>query len=185
EWDNAMQNFQSFFTELSKMPIKSLQLTKEVLNSRESLHITIQGREATIQAHLMKMEELRKIEEIIALHKDQVNANKNFEITVEVRKKKRIEVDNNQTALNCSKCEVTCYFKETTTFFNIVAITNSLLSSGRACKVCPGKCATEDHSNEHTRWMYVQEDETRTLYDIRKKYDDAMAKTLSAEELKN
>uniref|UniRef100_A0A0P5IWV6 Uncharacterized protein n=1 Tax=Daphnia magna TaxID=35525 RepID=A0A0P5IWV6_9CRUS len=222
EWDNAMQNFNSFFSELSKMPIKSLQLTKEVLNSRESLHITIQGLEATIQAHLMKMEELRKIEEIIALHKDHVNANKNFEITVEVPKKKRIEVDTNQTALNCSKCEVTCHYpcnpnlwmgfcpafwrsekifptmsdltntlmSNHTTILNTifdttVNTTASLLSTGRACKVCPVKCATEDHSNELTRWTYVQEDETRTLYDIRKKYDDAMAKTLSAEELKN
>ncbi|XP_045028192.1 uncharacterized protein LOC123471222 isoform X2 [Daphnia magna] len=227
EWDNAMQNFRSFFVELSKMPIKSLQLTKEVLNSRESLHITIQGLEATIQAHLMKMEELRKIEEIIALNKEHVNANKNFEITVKVPKKKSVEVEMYQTALNCSKCEVTCHYpcdpnlwtgfcpafwrSEKLYGINVSDLTNnvttllssnytniyntildttvntatSLFSSGRACKVCPGKCATEDHSNEPTRWMYVQEDETRTLYDIRKKYDDAMEKTLSAEELKN
>ncbi|KAK4010013.1 hypothetical protein OUZ56_019161 [Daphnia magna] len=234
EWDNAMQNFRSFFVELSKMPIKSLQLTKEVLNSRESLHITIQGLEATIQAHLMKMEELRKIEEIIALNKEHVNANKNFEITVKVPKKKSVEVEMYQTALNCSKCEVTCHYPcdpnlwtgfcpafwrsekifptmndltntlmsnntniyntvvdttvDTATYLFLDAVVNtttSLFSSGRACKVCPGKCATEDHSNEPTRWMYVQEDETRTLYDIRKKYDDAMEKTLSAEELKN
>ncbi|KAK4010027.1 hypothetical protein OUZ56_019173 [Daphnia magna] len=205
EWDNAIQNFQLFFAELSKMPIKSLQLTKEVLNSRESLQITIQGLEATIQAHLMKMEELRKIEEIIALHKEHVNANKNFEITVKVPKKKRMEVDTNQTALNCSKCEVTCHYpcnpfwpmslcpafwqlESTSSSFSLVR--NLFISvvgmvGGHACKVCPENCATEDHANEGTRWTYVQEDETRTLYDIRKKYDDAMAKTLSAEELKN
>ncbi|XP_045028187.1 uncharacterized protein LOC123471221 isoform X1 [Daphnia magna] len=233
EWDNAMQNFHSFFAELSKMPIKSLQLTKEVLNSRESLHITIQGLEETIQAHLMKMEELRKIEEIIALHKDQVNANKNFDITVKVPKKKRIEVDTNQTALNCSKCEVTCHYpcnpnlwmgfcpvfwrseeifhtmsdmtiliNDLINLFNqrntimaavgtatAVSTDTSLLVrnifTGRACKVCPGKCATTDHANEVTKWMNFQEEETRPLYDIRKKYDDAMEKTLSAEELKN
>ncbi|KZR95946.1 Uncharacterized protein APZ42_009989, partial [Daphnia magna] len=162
EWDNAMQNFNSFFSELSKMPIKSLQLTKEVLNSRESLHITIQGLEATIQAHLMKMEELRKIEEIIALHKEHVNANKNFEITVKVPKKKRMEVDTNQTALNCSKCEVTCHYpcnpfwpmslcpafwqlESTGSSFSLVRnlfISAVGMGGGHACKVCPENCAT-------------------------------------------
>ncbi|KZR99542.1 Uncharacterized protein APZ42_004547 [Daphnia magna] len=58
----------------------------------------------------MKMEELRKIEEIIALNKEHVNANKNFEITVKVPKKKSVEVEMYQTALNCSKCEVTCHY---------------------------------------------------------------------------
>ncbi|KZR99992.1 Uncharacterized protein APZ42_003915 [Daphnia magna] len=121
------------------------------------------------------MEELQKIEEIIALHKDHVNTNKNFEITSKVPKKKRIEVDNNQTALNCSKCEVTCHYP----------CNPNLWMGFCPAFVCPGKCATKDHAYEGTRWTYVQEDETRTLYDIRKKYDDAMAKTLSAEELKN
>ncbi|XP_045028195.1 uncharacterized protein LOC123466488 [Daphnia magna] len=191
EWDNAMQNFQSFFTELSKMPIKSLQLTKEVLNSRESLRITIQGLAVTIQAHLMKMEELRKIEEIIALNKEHVNANKNFEFTVKVHKKKRIEVEMH-TALNCSKCEVTCHYPCNPVlwtgfcpvFWGLETFL-SLKSSFLACKVCPGKCATTDHANEPTKWIYVQEEETRTLNEIRKKYEDAMAKTLSFEELKN
>ncbi|XP_045028194.1 uncharacterized protein LOC123471223 [Daphnia magna] len=191
EWDNLMQNFQSFFTELSKMPIKSLQLTKEVLNSRESLRITIQGLAATIQAHLMKMEELRRIEEIIALYKDHVDANKNFEITVKVPKKKRIEVEM-YAALNCLMCEVTCHYPCNPVlwtgfcpvFWGLETF-SSLKSSFLACKVCPGKCATTDHANELTKWIYVQEEETRTLNEIRKKYEDAMAKTLSFEELKN
>ncbi|KZR97586.1 Uncharacterized protein APZ42_007448 [Daphnia magna] len=175
----------------------------------------------------MKMEELQKIEESIALHKDHVNANINFEITVKVSKKKSIKVE--MSALNCSKCEETCHYpcdpylwtclcpafwisekicpirsdrpmtnltntnpliSNQTTILNTkfdttVNAATPLLSTGHACKVCPGKCAFEDHSNEYTIWMYVQEEETRTLYDIRKKYDDAMEKTLSAEELKN
>ncbi|KZR96066.1 Uncharacterized protein APZ42_009811, partial [Daphnia magna] len=154
-----------------------------------------------------------------------------------VPKKKRIEVHTYQTALNCSKCEVTCHypcnpnlwmdfcpvFWRSEEFFptmsdialpltiafisnhskilnttaavaaavtaGVVSTATSVLvrniSTGRACKVCPGKCATTDHANELTKWMYVQEEETRTLHDIRKKYDDAMAKTLSFEELKN
>ncbi|KZR96748.1 Uncharacterized protein APZ42_008732, partial [Daphnia magna] len=133
----------------------------------------------------------------------------------EVPKKKRIEVDTNQTALNCSKCEVTCHypynpnlrmdfcpvFWRSEEFFptrsdmelplNIasmlghskiiktkaaaaVAVTAVVvgtatsvlvrnISTRRACNVCPGKCATADHANELTKWMYVQEEETRTL----------------------
>ncbi|XP_057368813.2 uncharacterized protein LOC130689888 [Daphnia carinata] len=234
EWRKAMQNFQSFFAELSNMPIKSLQLTKEVLNCRESLQIAIKGLETTIQAHLMKIEELWKTEKIITLNKDHVNANKDFKITVKVPKKKKVEVGMHLTALNCSKCEVTCHYpcnrilwtgfcpafwhsdqfsptmpdsannvspsiSHTDQQTVIQSVTNFIWSStyntavntatslgmrGRRCKVCPGKCATDVHSNEPTRWEYVQEDETRTLCDIRKKYDEAMKKTLNVEELK-
>ncbi|XP_059351575.1 uncharacterized protein LOC132088031 [Daphnia carinata] len=238
EWDNAMQNFQSFFAELSKMPITSLELTKKVLNSQENFRNTMQDFETTIQAHLMKMEELRKIEEIIASNKEHVNANKDFEITVKVRKKKQIELKTNEKALNCTICKVTCRrcypnswmpspafwepikmalvtggsasvgmaVKASGGFFEFIAkeeifrfIANNVVPVaslvcvgavvasryGNECQMCPKRCAKEHHSYELTRWEYVQEDETRTFHEIRKKYDDAKEKTLNAEELKD
>ncbi|XP_057368488.1 uncharacterized protein LOC130689562 [Daphnia carinata] len=202
DWECAMENFQSFFADLSKMPIKSLQLTKEVMISREILHNTIASLETTIQAHLMKMEELRKIEETIALHKNHIDANKNFEMTVTVPKKKKVDVDDHLTAMNCRICEVTCQFPyNPKTWANVVnslvrndiksAITSAVgavldfFSSETSCKFCPGRCHHESHSEESATWKYVQVEETRTLYEIRKKYDDAKEKTLNAEELKD
>ncbi|XP_057368400.1 uncharacterized protein LOC130689468 [Daphnia carinata] len=129
------------------------------------------------------MEKSRKTEEIIVLNKDLVNPNKDFEITVKVPKKIKVGVNRFQTALNCSNCEVTCHYPCNLSLWTGILSLKS--SDSLSCKVCPGKCATDDHSNELTRWDYVQEDETRTLYDIRKKYDEAMEKMLNAEELKN
>lgn len=200
EWDISMQNFQCFFAELSKMPVKSLQLTKEVLNKREILLNSVDCLETTCQVHLMKMEELRKIEEIISLHKDDVDANRDFEITMIVPKKRQVAVDPNLTAMNCSQCEVTCQYPYNPQSWNILTslarldyvgaffeVVSTLVESmsNPSCKVCPGKCANKEHVSDCTRWIYVQEEETRTLYDVRKKYDNAMEKTLSAEELKN
>ncbi|XP_057368807.1 uncharacterized protein LOC130689885 [Daphnia carinata] len=257
DWNDAMQNFQSFFAELSKMPITSLELTKKVLNSLENFRNIMQDFQTTIQAHLMKMEELRKIEEIIALNKENVNANKDFEITVKVCKKKQIELKTNEKALNCTICKVTCRrcypnsWMPFPAFWELTKVTmvtsgyasagiaeklsgdlfefiakdenlrriaiNSLvgtaaavggagaataavaaaaagaagvavvaaLTYGNECQMCPKRCAKEHHSYELTKWEFVQEDETRTFHEIRKKYDDAMEKTLNAEELKN
>ncbi|XP_057368811.1 uncharacterized protein LOC130689886 [Daphnia carinata] len=267
DWNDAMKNFQLFFTELCEMPIKSLKLTKDVLEFREIYRNTIQFLKTTIQAHLMKMEELREIEEKIALNKDYVNANKDFEITVKVPKKKQIELKTNEKALNCTNCKVTCHcpcypnslmpcpafwtpvkdsagagiaipafslrtsMKVGRGLFEFIAndenrrrlaakaaigvgvavsavaagAVGTTVAAGAAgvagaaccaavvvaliygdkCQMCPGRCARKHHSYEPTKWEYVQEDETRTFHDFRKKYDDAKEKTLNVEELKN
>ncbi len=197
EFEQGMKNFKSFFTDLSKMPVKSLKMTQEVLISRESLQITIAGLESTIQVHLHKMEELRKIEEEITRHKDQVDANKDFEIKVDVNKKQKVPVCEG-TAMNCQKCETTCHYPcdphlwtgFCPAFWRPINLTiGGLLSTSfggfRCCKVCPGKCESEDHSNEEEQWSYVLTTETKTLYEVRKKYEDALQQKLTATQLKD
>ena len=61
----------------------------------------------------------------------------------------------------------------------------SLIPGDRTCNVCPGKCPSHVHANENTKWEYVQGYEKTTLYEIRKKYEEAAGKVLDAEELKN
>ncbi|XP_057368803.1 uncharacterized protein LOC130689884 [Daphnia carinata] len=276
DWNDTMKNFQLFFTELCEMPIKSLKLTKDVLQLREIYRNRIQVLKTTIQARLMKMEELREIEKKIASNKDYVNANKDFEITVKVAKEKQIELKTNEKALNCTNCKVTCHcpcypnswmpcpafwtpvkdsagagiaipafalrtsLKVGRGLFEFIAnnenrrrlaakatigvgvavsaeaavtavtavaagAVGTAVAAGAAgvagaaccaavvvtliygdkCQMCPGRCARKHHSYEPTKWEYVQEDETRTFHDFRKKYDDAKEKTLNVEELKN
>ena len=187
-----MKNFDSFFTELSAMPAQSLQLSQQVLAERELLHMKIEGLEFTIDTQLMKREELRTKKMIIKEHEGEVNANKNFEIKVMVAKKLKEPVYIG--AMNCMQCEMTCHepcnpnlpkalclaFSSTILggLFNMV--TKGELPT---CVVCPGKCHQRDHIEEMTKWVNKQVEETRTLHDVRKKYEDARQKKLSAEEL--
>ena len=199
EWKEGMQNFKSFFSELSKMPVKSLQMTKSVLISRESLHITNTALEKTINVHLMKMEELRKIKEAIGKYENKVNANKNFEIKIKVNNKTRAKVGE-LTSLNCKKCETTCHYPcdpnwgmgVCPAFWppanpTVIGLLKSVFTHDQfgRCKVCPGKCSIDDHTNEETTWSYIPGEETMTLYDVRKKYEKAVSKQMTAEELQD
>lgn len=224
QWDVGMKNFKSFFDELNNMPTKSLQMTKEVLQIRKCLEIHLDFMQRGIEQQLMKMEELSKTEKIIALNKDQIDNNKCFEMTVPISKKAKVKCINNQYAMNCSNCEVTCHFPCEPSYYarfcpafwrvdlspSSVSITDEIAKTplhkfywatfktvantaynlvidenALTCRVCPGNCPISEHKNEDTKWQYIQEDETRTLYDIRKKYEDAMGQHLNAEGLKN
>ena len=41
--------------------------------------------------------------------------------------------------------------------------------------VCPGYCDINHHVSEEKKWVYKQVEETWTLSDVRKKYDDALS----------
>jgi hypothetical protein len=108
-----MDSFESFFKELNNMPTQSLQMTKEVLEMRKCLEMQLKFMWDLIDEQLTKMEELHKTEEIIAQNKDEIDSNQNFEITLKVSKKVKeiIETfENNQSALNCKNCQLTCHY---------------------------------------------------------------------------
>ena len=51
--------------------------------------------------------------------------------------------------------------------------------------VCPDSCSMDDHINEKERWKYMPVEEKQTLYDVKKKYEEAESKKLTAEETRN
>jgi hypothetical protein len=57
----------------------------------------------------------------------------------------------------------------------------NLFTQNRTCKVCPGKCQSSDHVNEKQRWVYQQVEEKQTLFDVRKRYEEAMGQQANAE----
>ena len=62
EWKNGMKNFKLFFDGLSAMPTTSLQMTKEVLETRKCLENQLGFMQIRIQKQLMKKKELENIE---------------------------------------------------------------------------------------------------------------------------
>ncbi len=217
---------------------------------RKCIEIQLEFMWGMIDEQLAKIEELRNTEIIIAQNKEKIDDNQNFEITVKVPKKVKKKFDNNQSALNCKKCEVTCHYpcnpilwtnfcpafwelslsaRDITNAMRIIShsahrimhsfanktpdfCTNSsevdstemntlnplvwsmatipvaveagknLFKQNRTCKVCPGKCPTDDHVNETQRWVYQQVEEKQTLFDMRKRYEEAMGQQANAED---
>ena len=108
-WRNGIQNFKLFFAELPNMPTKSLQMTQEVLKTRRCLEIQLNHGLKGINSKLFKAEHLRKVEEIIVQNKDTFDTNSDIEIMIPVLEKVKVIVDE-KSALNCTKCEVTCHY---------------------------------------------------------------------------
>ena len=109
QWKAGMKNFKLFFDDLSEMPTKSLQMTQEVLQTRKCLEIQLDHGLKSFISKLLKAENLRKIEEIIVQNKDTFDTNGDKEIMIPVLKKVKVAVDE-KSALNCTKCEVTCHY---------------------------------------------------------------------------
>jgi hypothetical protein len=85
QWEDRIENFRWFFEKLSDMPTKSLQKAKVVKKCQEMkkcLETQLDSARNGINVKLMKMEELRKTVEIIALNKDKVDVNEDFDIKV-------------------------------------------------------------------------------------------------------
>ena len=109
QWKDGMKNFKLFFDELSDMPTKSLQMTQEVLLTRRCLEIQLDHGLKDINSKLFKAEHLRTVKEIIAQNKDKLDTNGDKEIGIPVLKKRIVAVDE-ESALNCTKCKVTCHY---------------------------------------------------------------------------
>jgi hypothetical protein len=108
-WKDGMENFELFFDELSDMPTKSLQMTQEVLLTRRGLEIQLDHGLKDINSQLFKAEHLRTVEGIIAQNKDKFDTNGDKKIEIPVLKKRIVAVDE-KSALNCTKCKVTCHY---------------------------------------------------------------------------
>ncbi len=198
DWEEGLDNFESFFQELSNMEPKSLQMTKEVLKNRKQLEVKLKWVEKAISKHLMKMEELRKEEALIAVHKAKVDAHQNYEVEVMVTKKVKGPDTRSKNNLNCRNCEVTCHYPcdpylvkgwcevftaQNQSYFGKICqkIANTVLEAD--CTVCPGKCSSSNHVNENSGWIYKQVKEFQTLDEMRQKYEKAKGKKLNAEEI--
>ena len=59
DWEDGMENFDSFFQELTNMEPQSLQMTQQVLHDRKELQVKLEWIQNAIPNYLMTMEELR------------------------------------------------------------------------------------------------------------------------------
>jgi hypothetical protein len=91
-WQMGMNNFQLFFIGLGKMKTKSLSLTKQVLDERKRLEVTVDGLQPLIKIGLSKMEEMRKTKQMISNCQAQIDANENVELVVEVTVPKKVDI---------------------------------------------------------------------------------------------
>ncbi|XP_041099656.1 uncharacterized protein LOC121310796 [Polyodon spathula] len=181
-WRMGSTSMRNFFNNLNTMETRSLQLTKEVLAERKQLEVTVEGLQQIIKVGLSKLDEIRETQNALEHHKDCIEANKDFEYEVEITVQGEIDISESGTfTTNCPICHFTCHHPCTTNTFKYWCKAIDMLGS---CRVCPGKCASSDHLLQQTfKWGPVIKKEKRTYENLKKQYEEAEGKKMSAEEI--
>ncbi|XP_078514839.1 uncharacterized protein LOC144773588 [Lissotriton helveticus] len=178
-WKMGLMSMQTFFTSLNSLQSKSLRLTKEVLKERSQLEVSVQGLQPQIKAGLIKLEAIRKTQQALEQHQDEMKANKDFEYEVETTK--QIKIDITGLITNCSMCHFTCHFP--------CGISDDREKAGCSamcdgyCTVCPGKCIWNIHYNNKYKFEYKTVKEKKTYADLKAKYENASGGVMTAEKI--
>ncbi|CAF3803842.1 unnamed protein product, partial [Adineta steineri] len=174
-WKIGVGSLKKFFTEFLKVKPVSLLLTKEVLTERQHLEAFVQGIQPQIKLGLHKLEVLRQETKILQDHVNDIEKNKSFTYTVEVPKQRQVNLPKGQFVTNCLRCNHTCHYPCTITKdtekYLCAAMNNHTISA--TCTVCPDKCPWNSHYNNPYQFELYQEKETRTVEDMKKRYQQA------------
>lgn len=181
-WKMGFSSFKRFFVEFPKTESVSLRLTKEVLEEREQLHLSLEGLNEQIKLGLDKIEEMRQEELVLQKHEKDINANKNFEYKVQVSKPSYKDLEGTgQNTTTCIACHITCHGKcrrrEDAKFY-----CRSMDENG-FCRICPRNCIWSEHKNLPYLIKYELIVETRTLESLKKKYHKAMKKKATTKQM--
>ncbi|KAL8164718.1 UNVERIFIED_CONTAM: hypothetical protein K2H54_003218, partial [Gekko kuhli] len=180
-WKMGAASMKTFFESLNSLEPRSLTLTKEVLRERRRLEAAVEGLQPQIKAGLTKLDSLRKTKQILEQHKDEMDANKDFEVEIEKTVPKKFEVTTGFIT-NCQKCHFTCHYP--CSIANDQEKHKCVAMNGKGdCEVCPGKCKWDIHFNQKYRWEYQTEKKRQTYAQIKEKYERACGEVMTTEKL--
>ncbi|XP_071807014.1 uncharacterized protein [Asterias amurensis] len=182
-WRMGFHSLRKFFLVLHQLDPRSLSLTKEVLDERKRLEVSLAGLQPQIKVGICKIEELRREHQILEQHEVEIQANKDFCYEVEVPKSRQIDISGtgNYTT-NCCKCHFTCHFP-CTIANDLTKFWCSAMSWWGYCNVCPGKCHWRVHFNQNYKFEYYTEKEQRNYTELEERYRDATGKKLTVEQV--
>ena len=184
-WKMGMASFDRFFTELVKMPVKSLVLTKEVLEERENLESIMKSLPQQIQGILGKINSLRAEERAIEQHEADIKANRNFTFTVKEPRMEQVNIaGTGRYVTNCMKCNFTCH--DDCVFADDEDKQRCIAMQGTDnCTVCPGKCFWRNHKNNDFYYEVHEVPVRKTYDDIKQRYEKALNGKTSKENIVN
>ena len=180
-----MKNFLSLFETIWRKEPKSLSSFKLVLDEEKRLKSTVFGLNQLINIGLMKMEELRTIQQAVTKHQTEMEANVNAEFQLKMTVSQKIGVPYGQWVTNCTRCNITCHKPcgSENEKANCDVMDHSKAVTVRTCRVCPGNCMWNVHANEPFRWESIQQTEETSTEAIRHKYEIKLNRKLTVEEL--
>ena len=168
-WKMGVGSFKKFFVEFPKYPSVSLRLTKEVLQEREQLQISLEGLNDQIQIGLNRIEEMRQEEIVLQQHEAKIKANKDFTYQVKLVKPSYISLEGTgQHTTTCVTCNMTCH-KSCAIPLDCNKSCCWAMNEFGNCRICPRQCNWSAHRNHPYLIEYKLVTETRGAFHLRKK----------------
>ena len=182
-WKMGAGSFKKFFVDFPKYPSVSLRLTKEVLQEREQLQISLEGLNDQIQIGLNRIEEMRQEEIVLQQHEAKIKANKDFTYQVKLVKPSYISLEGTgQHTTTCVTCNMTCH-KSCAIPLDCNKSCCWAMNEFGNCRICPRKCNWSAHRNHPYLIEYKLVTETRTVEDLKQKYHKAVEGKATAEKM--
>ena len=171
-WEFGVNNFKIFFDRLNNLSNKSLNLSKEVLETREKIQNKIVEFTPLIEQCESFIKNIENERENIKRISDVSNSSKNYTIKTTVPKIISEELGPGLHTTTCLICNYTCHSNcphaDNEDKKNCVA-----MDSNGYCTVCPNKCHWTDHKNLPYVIKYTKIVEEITLEDLKRKYFDS------------
>ena len=178
-WDMGQRNMSEFFQSLACLDSKSLHLSKQVMEEREQLEVSLENLGPEVKLTLGIADSLQQQAQQFALYDDQLEGSKDFKLKVKVPKFRKIPTTNNTTT--CTECDKTCH--TSCIFANDSDKQRCCVMSSGHCTVCPKKCHWTKHQNLPYILEWYTEEQEKTLDDLKAKYDEANKGKLDKEKI--
>ena len=178
-WKMGINNFNRFMRDLKSVKPQSLQLTAEVLQERNALEMTVNNIQESIKVGLRKLDQLKMEQQLLKSHQADIDKNRDFTYEVYEWMIAKEGLYPGEYAMNCSNCKLTCHLGQ---YKNMMGVWGAL-SFGKDCRWCPYKCPWSRHVKTNFKYIMVSVKVTKTSSQLKRRYEEATGKKLSAEQL--
>ena len=182
-WKMGAKSFKLFLDSLIKVETKTLTLTRDVLDERSSLEVSILGIRNDIQSGLNTLEQLQHEMQVLRDHQADIDKNKEFTYTVYEETVELADIEPGKYTTNCLTCKRTCHYPCSRKDDKDKARCAAMCRTTGKCTVCPAQCYWNIHKNLPHKYIINRVEVTKTAADLKARYEVAMGKKLNAQQL--
>ncbi len=182
-WKMGMKSFEKFLKCIGEVSSQGLFSSKEVLEERNTLDITVDCFQNNIHVAQNTLASMGEIAENLLNHQGDIDANQNFTYTVDTTEIVTIPTEPGQYTTNCTMCKKTCC--DDCSIMDDQLKKDCMVMEDGACTKCETKCKWNLHKNQPYVYTVFSGKRTRTDLDVMERYDQATAKKMVAEETLN
>ena len=165
-WDFGFKSLKAFFDALLVTQSISLKLTKQNLEERERLRLTLENLRPQIEKGMAHLEKIRAETDVLKKLKGDIECSKNYKVTT--IGKKEIAVNVQHSITNCNVCHHTCH--DPCMIEGDVKEDCAAMTDG-CCRECTGKCHWTKHTNGWDKYVLRDIKETSTVAELFYKYN--------------